>query len=92
MRKILTNPFTDYLPKLDVHGQDKSSVCIVVNEFINDNLKLKNEKIIIIHGLGKGLLKKEIHVFLSKHKNISKFYIDVDNLGQTIVELSWQNP
>ena len=81
------NPFINHLPKLDVHGLDRSSVNVFIKEFINDNLQLRHDKIIIIHGLGDGILKKEIHLFLSKHKNVRCFYLDNWNIGQTIVEI-----
>ena len=47
------------LPKLDLHGEYRESARILINEFINDNYKLGNEKVIIVHGIGKGIIKNE---------------------------------
>ena len=82
MRKILTNPFINHFPKLDVHGLDQSSVNIIVAEFIKENLKLHQDKIIIIHGLGTGILKNEIHLFLGKSKDVRAYYLDNWNIGR----------
>lgn len=87
MRRILTNPFIDSYPKLDVHGETRDSVNILVKEFINDNLKLKNENIVIIHGIGEGILKKEIHNYLKTNKNVIEYKLDGMNIGATIIKL-----
>lgn len=44
-------------PVIDLHGLDKVSALISINEFINDNIKLRNYNILIIHGKGSGILK-----------------------------------
>lgn len=63
--------------------------CIaIINSFIKDNIKLKNKKIIIIHGKGQGILKKTTHELLKKNKKVNKYYIDGLNDGETIVELN----
>ena len=41
---------TSSTPKLDLHGEVVAMVEVLVNEFINNNVLLKNEYIIIIHG------------------------------------------
>ena len=46
------------LPALDLHGYDRDYARIQINDFINDNYKMKNKKVIIIHGNGSGILKK----------------------------------
>ena len=45
--KVKTN---NIYPTLDLHGETTATLKFIVNDFINDNLKLQNEKIIIIHG------------------------------------------
>lgn len=59
----------------------------VINSFLNDNLKLKRSKIIIVHGKGQGILKRTTHQLLKRNKKVKKYYIDGLNDGQTIVEL-----
>ncbi len=87
MNKIIKDPFTINLPKLDIHGETTLTCIAVIESFIKDNLKLHNKKIIIIHGKGSGALKKATHEHLKKMKNVKKYYIDGLNEGQTIVEL-----
>ena len=55
MRKII-DPFTDYLPHLDLHGETTATIVYLVESFIKDNIKLKNAKVVIIHGKGSGAL------------------------------------
>ncbi len=82
------NPFLDILPRIDVHGFSRDMIRCVLNDFINDNIRLRNKKIIIVHGKGAGILKEEIHTLLKKDKRVSKFYLDTFNIGQTIIELN----
>ena len=49
------------LPHLDLHGYDRDYARIAINDFISDNIKMKNQKIVIIHGRGSGILKKTTH-------------------------------
>lgn len=80
--------FLDHLPHLDLHGEDRVNARIKVDEFINDNIKLKNEKIVIIHGIGEGILKNTVHDFLKKDKRIKAYELGINN-GQTIVSLKF---
>ena len=86
MNKII-NPFTSYLPHLDLHGETYSSMKFKIDEFIKDNYVMGNEKIVIIHGRSGNVLKKETPNCLKNNKLVKKYYIDSDNDGQTIVEL-----
>lgn len=81
------NPFLNILPTIDVHGYARDMIKFTLNEFISDNLKLGNKKIIIIHGKGNGILKNEIHELLSRDKRVLKYYLDGFNIGETIIEL-----
>ena len=60
---------------------------VLVNEFINDNIKLKNKKIVLIHGKGAGILKKVIHEYLKNDKRVLEYKTDNLNDGITIVTL-----
>ena len=75
------------LPQLDLHGADRDYARIVINEFINDNYKLKQEKIIIIHGIGTGIIRKTTHETLRKNKFVNSYKTDNFNAGTTIVTL-----
>lgn len=86
MKKII-DPFTDFLPRLDLHGMDRVLARIKVEEFINDNIKLRNKKIVIIHGIGEGILKDEVFRTLKSNKNVESFKLNGLNVGCTIVNL-----
>ena len=90
MSKKITNinlPLHSNLPTLDLHGEDRITAEILVKQFIDDNVKLKNPKLIIIHGIGTGILKKQVHSLLKKDKRVDKYYINFFNVGCTIVEI-----
>lgn len=87
MNRIIKNPFIARFPQIDIHGETSATCIAVIKSFINDNIKLKNKNIIIIHGKGRGILKKATHQYLKSCKNVKKYYIDGLNDGQTIIEL-----
>ena len=87
MNKIIHDPFTARFPRIDIRGETSLTCVAVINSFINDNIKLKNKDIIIIHGKGTGILKKATHECLKGNKHVKKYYIDGFNDGQTIVKL-----
>jgi len=82
------DPFIKILPQLDVHGFTEDTVMTVVNDFINDNYKLKNKKIVVIHGKGAGILRKKIHSSLKHNKLVKNYYLYNFNIGCTIIELN----
>lgn len=77
----------DKMPKLDLHGEIVSMVEVLVNDFIKENILLKNKSVLIIHGKSTNILTKEVHKVLKNNKNVFDFYLDNWNLGQTIVIL-----
>lgn len=79
--------FTENLPKLDLHGLDRETARVLVNDFIRDNQKMKNEIIIIIHGIGTGIIRKTVSETLRKNKNVTEFKTLYNNLGSTIVKI-----
>ncbi len=60
---------------------------VLINEFINDNIKLKNEVVLIVHGKSTGILTKKTHEVLQNNKKVIEYKIDNWNVGQTIVKL-----
>ena len=74
-------------PTLDLHGEYSFSAKVLTDEFINDNIRLKNKKLCIIHGIGKGILKKTVHDLLKNDQRIKSYKIDFLNPGCTIVEI-----
>ena len=83
----ISNIFTNNLPKLDLHGETKDTARVLVNDFIRDNIKLRNDKLVIIHGIGSGILKHAVSDTLRKNKNVIEFGIDFMNEGSTIVRV-----
>ena len=75
------------LPTLDLHGYDRDYARIQINDFINDNYKMKNKKVIIVHVNGSGILKKMTQETLRKNKLVKDYKIDNFNDGQTIVTI-----
>ena len=86
MRKII-DPFTDFLPSIDLHGLDRVLARIKTEEFINDSVKLRNKKIVIIHGIGEGIVKDEVFKTLKRNKHVESFKLNGLNIGCTIVNL-----
>lgn len=80
--------FRSSMPTLDLHGEDRIGAKIKVETFLNDNYKLGNDEIAIIHGVGKGILKKEVFNMLKKDKRIEEFGLDYFNEGCTLVKLN----
>ena len=78
---------TSKTPKLDLHGEIVAMVEVLVNSFINHNILLKNEYIIIIHGKSTNILTGEVNKVLKKNKNFLEFRRNNWNLGETIVKL-----
>lgn len=83
----LDNMFINRYPSIDLHGESRESARMLTNDFINENIFLKNEIIVIIHGKGTGILKKEVHDTLMKNKHVIEYKIDNFNDGCTIVRL-----
>ena len=49
----------------------------------------ENEKFVIIHGVGEGILKKTTHETLKKNKNVLEYAICYNNPGSTLVRLKF---
>ena len=79
--------FINNLPTLDLHGYDRETARVAINDFINDNLHMKKPKILIIHGKGTGLVKKSVHDTLKSRKEVLEYHTDNMNDGCTIVYL-----
>ncbi|MDD6223956.1 MAG: Smr/MutS family protein [bacterium] len=74
-------------PTLDLHGMDREITKVLVKEFIYDNYRMKNQKVVIIHGKGTGILKKTVHEVLKRDRLVEKFYLDFFNIGSTVVTI-----
>lgn len=79
--------FLDMLPYIDLHGYDRESARVAVNDFILENILLNKKEILIIHGIGEGILREIVHKELSKNKSIQEYKIANNNVGCTIVKI-----
>ena len=75
------------LPCLDLHGEDRESARILVNDFIRDSYKMGKFKVIIVHGIGTGIVKKSVHNTLKSNKLVTSYKIDNFNIGCTMVDI-----
>lgn len=75
------------MPHLDLHGETAIMAKILTSEFVEDNYKLGNRELAIIHGIGKGILKKEVHNVLRESKKVLEFGLDNFNSGCTLVKI-----
>ena len=64
--------FLSNIPSIDLHGL---------------NSDMAREIICIIHGVGSGILKKEVHNTLKKSKSVIDFKLFYNNSGCTIAKL-----
>ena len=78
-------------PSIDLHVIDRDYSKILVRDFINDQYFLKEEYILIIHGIGTGIVKKAVHEELRINKKVKDFKLDNFNPGCTIVKLYVEN-
>ncbi len=79
--------FIDNLPKLDLHGFDRETTRVAVCDFIRDNIRMKNEFINIVHGIGSGVVKAAVNDELRRNKNVINFKTYYYNQGCTIVKI-----
>lgn len=83
----IINIFLDRYPSVDLHGMDRDSARMIVNDFIEESVILGNQIIVIIHGIGTGILKREVHNTLRINKKVLEYKTDNFNNGCTVVKL-----
>lgn len=79
--------FLDMLPNIDLHGYDRESARVAVNDFVLESKILNREEILIIHGIGTGIVKEIVHQTLLQNKDVLDYKLASNNLGCTIVKL-----
>lgn len=79
--------FIDSLPTLDLHGYDRPTAHMLINDFVKENYILKNNIFVIIHGIGSGALYNETRLTLKANKHVLAFKTSNYNSGCTIVEI-----
>lgn len=83
----LNDIFLDHLPKIDLHGYDRDSARVMVNDFINEAYFMNYGEVVIIHGIGSGILKEVVSDTLRKNKKVKSYNIVGSNIGCTLVKI-----
>lgn len=87
MKKANNNIFINMYPSVDMHGLDRESARVLTDDFVKENIKLGNKKIIIIHGKGSHIVKQSVHQELNKNQYVEDYKLDNFNDGITVVSL-----
>ena len=58
-------------------------------DFIKENVHLKNQIIVIIHGIGSGIIYNETKITLARNKYVKDYKTYYYNNGCTVVELQF---
>ena len=78
---------THKTPRLDLHGEERALVYALVTEFVNDNYKIGNKEIVVIHGKSTNILTKEVHEVLKENNLVKNYCLNNWNIGETIINL-----
>lgn len=76
-------------PSIDLHGYDRETARVAILDFIRDNIKMKKEYIVIIHGHNGKILKEMTREVLKHHKQVAEYKIHPFNPGCTLVKLKF---
>jgi len=85
--KEYVDPFLYNAPRIDLHGYDRTGAVAMTKMFIDENVKLENKTILIVHGKGSGILKNSIHEYLKSDKRVLEYKTNNYNDGETIITL-----
>ena len=75
---------------IDIRGLMVDEAEVVVGKFLDDAVIAGLSQVLIIHGKGTGALRKGIHDYLKRHKNVLKYqFADINEggTGATVVDL-----
>ena len=85
---MIDDIFYNNIDYIDLHGYDSQTARVLTNDFINDSVIMKKDKLIIIHGIGEGIIKNTVHDTLRTNKYVKYFKLHNNNIGMTIVCLN----
>lgn len=80
--------FTSKSPSIDLHGERPETIELIINDFINYNIILRNEYISIVHGKGSGVIKNKSYEILKNNPKVIDFKLNNWNVGETIIRLN----
>lgn len=77
---------------LDLHMFSPKDASSVVDEYLRACIEKDIYDVRIIHGKGKGVLRRTVHALLERHPDVLEFRIDSgpSSWGATIVRLKYQ--
>jgi DNA-nicking Smr family endonuclease len=61
---------------LDLHMFAPQDAINVVEEYLNACIEKGIHEVRIIHGKGKGVIRRQVHAFLEKHPMVEEFRLD----------------
>ena len=76
------------LPSIDLHGYDRETARVAIEDFIRDSIIQKHEFVTIVHGIGSGIIRNTVNEVLNRHKKVKKFKSSYFNQGMTVVQLN----
>lgn len=79
--------FLSRYPSIDLHGEIGDIAKVRVKDFIEENIILGIDTIIVIHGIGEGIVKNSVYEMLKINKDVISYNTDALNRGCTIVKL-----
>lgn len=75
------------IAELDLHTFQPRECADLVDEYVRASREAGLPAVRIIHGKGKGVLRRIVHGVLEKHPDVARFRLADSNWGATIVEL-----
>ena len=75
---------------IDIRGMMVDEAEMVLGKFLDDSVMAGLSQVLIIHGKGTGALRKGVHAYLKRHRNVASFnFADMSEggTGATLVEL-----
>lgn len=79
--------FLERLPKIDLHGYDRDSARVAVNDFVDEAFLMGYSEVLIIHGIGSGAVRDTVQEVLSRNKKVISYHINGMNVGCTVVKI-----
>ena len=76
--------------EIDIRGLMVNEAEVILGKFIDDSVMAGLSQVLIIHGKGPGALRKGIHEYLKRHRNVDNFnFADMSEggTGATLVDL-----
>lgn len=79
--------FLDRLPSIDLHGFDRESARVMVNDFVDEAYMMGYDEVLFVHGIGSGIVKSAVIDTLSRNKKVISYHIVGSNVGCTVAKI-----